>query len=460
MAKNIEAHLTGSTVTCDGHWLNYTRVHRCRPQQTAKPATLDALRTEVLRARADGSRIRVVGSGHSYSDVALAPETQLSLSNLNRVEHVDRDRGLVRVQGGITLRRLRHELSRHGLAFANMGDIDCQSLAGALSTGTHGTGQHAPAFASQITALQLMLADGSLLEISQDSEPDIFRAAQVSLGALGIITGVTLRAVPMYTLCRVQHLITNDQALALMENLPNHIERFTIYFMPYTGQAVLSAMHPVPLVAAPQRARNWVRDMIKVNGVLRLAGRAARHVPRAVPRLNRAFVKTMNTEARVDRYDNILLTPIHVRHDNIEYAIPVEHAAAGARAMLTAIEKTKPAVALPAEMRFSPREEAWLHPQYGRDTAWIGGAVHTGVSIDECWRLVEQDFLKWGGRPHWGKWHTLCAEQLAQLYPMWTRFQDVRSHLDPEGLFGSPSIDRLLGTTTTTSKPATPTVTA
>jgi L-gulono-1,4-lactone dehydrogenase len=457
MAKNVEAHLTGSTVTHDGHWLNYTRVHRCRPQRTAKPNTLEELRTEVLRARADGSRIRVVGAGHSYTDVALAPETQLSLTHLNRVEHVDSVRGLVRVQGGITLRRLRHELARHGLAFANMGDIDSQSIAGALSTGTHGTGQRAPAFASQITALQLMLADGSLLEVSEERDPDIFRAAQVSLGVLGIITGVTLRAVPMYTLCRVQHLITDEQALDLMENLPDHIERFTIYFMPYTGQAVLSAMQSVPLVAAPQRARNWVRDMIKVNGVLRMAGRAARHVPRAVPRLNCTFVKMMNTEARIDRYDNILLTPIHVRHDNIEYAIPVEHAADGARAMLTAIEKTKPAVALPAEMRFAPREEAWLHPQYGRDTAWIGSAVHTGVPIDECWGLVEQDFLKWGGRPHWGKWHNLCADQLAGLYPMWTRFQSVRSQLDPDGLFGSPPIDRVLGATKT--DPATPAVT-
>jgi L-gulono-1,4-lactone dehydrogenase len=456
MSKNIDAHLTGSTVTRDGHWLNYTRAHRCRPQRSAKPDTLEALRTEVLRARADGSRIRVVGAGHSYTDVALAPETQLSLSRLNRVEHVDRDRRLVRVQGGITLRRLCHELARHGLAFANMGDIDSQSIAGALSTGTHGTGRHAPAFASQITALQLMLADGSLLEISQDSDPDIFRAAQVSLGTLGVITGVTLRAVPMYTLCRVQTLITYDEALDLIGDPPD-IDRFTIWFMPYTGQAVLSAMHPVPLAPAPHHAGNWMRDMVKVNAGLRLAGRAARHMPRAVPRLNRAFAKTMNAEARVDRYDKILLIPIHVRHDAFEYAIPIEHAADGARAMLAAVEKTRPAVALPAEVRLAPREEAWLHPQYGRETAWIGAAAHTGVAIAECWRLAEQDCLKWGGRPHWGKWHTLCADQLARLYPMWTRFQDVRSQLDPEGLFGSPPINRLLGATKT--NPATPGVT-
>jgi L-gulono-1,4-lactone dehydrogenase len=456
MAKNIEAHLTGSTVTHDGHWLNYTRVHRCRPQRTAKPNTLEELRTEVLRARADGSRIRVVGAGHSYTDVALAPETQLSLAHLNRVEHVDRVRGLVRVQGGITLRRLRYELAGQGLAFANMGDIDSQSIAGALSTGTHGSGRRSPAFASQITALQLMLADGSLLEVSQERDPDIFRAAQVSLGTLGIIAGVTLQAVPMYTLCRVQSLITYDEALSMLASPPD-IDRFTIWFMPYTGQAVLSAMHPVPLAPAPQRARNWMRDMVKVNAALRLAGRAVRHIPRAVPHLNRAFVKTMNTEARVDRYDNILLTPMHVRHDAFEYAIPIENAADGARAMLAAVEKTKPAVALPAEVRFSPREDAWLHPQYGRDSAWIGAAVHTGVPIGECWRLAEQDCLKWGGRPHWGKWHTLCADQLAGLYPMWNQFQSVRSQLDPDGLFGSPPIDRLLGASKT--NPATSAVT-
>jgi L-gulono-1,4-lactone dehydrogenase len=446
MFKRSAVEPTGSTVTRDGYWLNYPREHRCRPQRRVAPTTLEELRAEVLNAPARGSRVRVVGSGHSYTDVALAPETQVSLVNLNRIEQLDPVSGLVRVQGGITLRALRHELARHGLGFANMGDIDVQSIAGALSTGTHGTGEHAPAFASQITAVQLMLADGSLVEVSEDNDANLFHATQVSLGVLGIITAVTLRAVPLYTLCRVQSVITAQDALALIDN-PPEIDRFTIWFMPYTGHAIMSAMNPVPLAPAPQPVKSWVRDMVKVNAGLRLSGRVARHLPSLVPTVNRALVRRLPPDARVDRYDNLLLIPIHVRHNAFEYAVPLQRAGEGARAMLDAVENTKPAVALPAEVRFAPAEQAWLHPQYGRASAWIGAAVHTGVAIDECWGQAEQACVRLGGRPHWGKWHTLGAEQLAGLYPMWDRFQEYRTELDPTGLFGSPPIDRLLGTT-------------
>ncbi|MGH3426659.1 MAG: D-arabinono-1,4-lactone oxidase, partial [Mycobacteriales bacterium] len=159
-------------------------------------------------------------------------------------------------------------------------------------------------------------------------------------------------------------------------------------------------------------------------------------------------VDAIKSEARVDASDRIFIRPLRVRHEAFEYALPIERAADGARAMLTAIDRHRPAIAFPCEMRVAPSDQAWLHPQYGRRTAWIGGAVHApGIEVEDCWGEAERECIALGGRPHWGKWHTLRAGQLAGLYPNWENFQSVRSRLDPDGLFGSPAIDRLLGTT-------------
>src|SRR5918997_6045984 len=148
----------GAKVSPDGTWTNFSQRTSVRPQRAVAPADLDELRRVLKEAAAEGSRVRVVGSGHSYNDIAVAPETQVSLRQLNRVLHVDTAATRLTVQGGTTLREIRGELARHGWAFANMGDIDHQSIAGALATGTHGTGLHMPAFSSQVVALELMTA--------------------------------------------------------------------------------------------------------------------------------------------------------------------------------------------------------------------------------------------------------------------------------------------------------------
>ncbi|MFA6576285.1 MAG: D-arabinono-1,4-lactone oxidase [Nocardioides sp.] len=437
--------MSGAVVAGDGTWTNFPRRHSVRPDTVVAPADLVALRRVLKDAAARGSRVRVVGSGHSYSDIAIAPETQVSLTHISALLDVDAAKGQLTVQGGMTLRSIRAEMNRHGLAFANMGDIDVQSIAGALSTGTHGTGVNAPAFASQVVALELMLADGSILRCSAE-DGDLFDAARVSLGALGIIVSVTLQAVPHYNLCRVDSVISQDEAFALLADPPS-VDHIGLYFMPYIDQVLMWTAQRVPQAAAPpSRAAEWFRDVVKVNLGLQAMGTVSRWAPRLVPALNRSFARGIRPEATVDSYDKVFLRPLFVRHDAFEFAVPRETGPDCVRRLMAAVEDRRLPIAFPFEMRVAPAETAWLHPTYGRASTWIGSAVQApGIDIDDAWQEAQGACVEVGGRPHWGKWHTLEAADLRALYPRWDDFAALRGKLDPQGLFGSPAIDRVLG---------------
>lgn len=438
--------ITGAAFADDGTWSNFPRRFSVRPERVVVPENLEDLRSLLREAENEGNRIRVVGSGHSYSDIAIAPETQVFLRRLNRVLEVDLERQQLTVEGGITLREIRAEMQRHGLAFQNMGDIDQQTIAGAISTGTHGTGLTAPAFAGQIVALELMHADGEVRRYTAE-DGDLFDAARVSLGALGIVVSVTLQAIPQYTLCRVDTVISRDQAFSLLESPPAHIDHIGMYFMPYIDEVLMWSAQRVPQQPAPPSARvEWFRDVIKVNRGLDLMGSVARRAPRMVPALNRLFAKGIKTDAVVDSYDKIFLRPLFVRHDAWEFAVATEHGVTGVQQLMTAIESSKAPVAFPCETRIAPAETAWLHPQYDRTSTWVGAAVQApGIPIDDAWELAQNEIVKLGGRPHWGKWHTLDHDRLAPLYPRWNDFQELRAQFDPSGIFGSPAIDRVLG---------------
>jgi L-gulono-1,4-lactone dehydrogenase len=434
----------GAEVSADGTWTNFAQRVSVRPRRAVAPADLGELRRILEEAAAEGSRVRVVGSGHSYNDVAIAPETQVSLRHVNRVLDVDTAAAQLTVEGGATLHQIRGVMAEHGLAFANMGDIDHQSIAGALSTGTHGTGLRMPAFASQVVALELMLADGSVVRCTSE-DGDLWDAARVSLGALGIIVSVTIQAVPAYHLRRSDAVVTRDQAFALLAD-PPETGHVGLYFMPYIDQVLMwTAERTSDPIDKPTALGEWFRDVVKVNYGLQAMGTVARRAPRLVPALSRAFARGIKPETTVDTYDKVFLRPLFVRHDAWEFGVPLESASDSVRALMSSIEDARLPYAFPCETRIAPAETAWLHPTYGRPTACIGAAIYPGVDVDAAWQEAQRAAVALGGRPHWGKWHTLEASQLRGLYPRWDDFAALRGKLDPEGRFGSPSIDRILG---------------
>ncbi|MCL2542560.1 MAG: FAD-binding protein [Nocardioidaceae bacterium] len=438
----------GAEVSSDGTWTNFSRRVSVRPRRTVAPADLDELRRVLEEAVADGLRVRVVGAGHSYNDVAVAPEVQVSLDRLDRVLDVDPAAAQLTVQGGARLFEIRAEMARHGLAFANMGDIDRQSIGGALSTGTHGTGLRMPAFASQVVALKLMLADGSTVRCTADEGGDLWDAARVGLGALGIIVSVTIQAVPAYNLRRSDSVVTREQAFALLADPPtlDRHDHIGLYFMPYIDQVLMwTAERTSDPVDKPSALGEWFRDVVKVNYGLEAMGTVARRAPRLVPALSRAFAKGIKPETTVDTYDKVFLRPLFVRHDAWEFAVPLGSAGDSVRALMASIEGSRLPYAFPCETRIAPAETAWLHPTYGRPSACIGAAIYPGVDVEDAWAEAQRAAVAAGGRPHWGKWHTLGAAELSGLYPRWDDFAELRGRLDPSGLFGSPAIDRLLG---------------
>src|SRR5438067_8875176 len=219
-------------------WTNWAGDQYCRPAEVRHPADLSELCETVAAASQRGLRVRVAGSGHSFSDVACADGLMLQLDRMTSVLEVDRESRLARVQAGITIRELSRELDRHGLAFENLGDIDVQTIAGAISTATHGTGVRLPNISAQVAELTLVLADGSTLRCAPETDGELFRAARVSLGALGVIAEVTLRCVPAFTLHGVDAPAPLAEVLDSFDDRARGNDHFEFFVFPHTTTAL------------------------------------------------------------------------------------------------------------------------------------------------------------------------------------------------------------------------------
>ena len=427
-------------------WSNWDGRQDCRPQALERPRDIGELRAALERARAAGWRVRVAGSGHSFSALVPTDGTLISLHAMDRVLDVDPGSGLVRVEGGVTLGQLNTVLDRHGLAFENLGDIDTQTLAGATATGTHGTGSRLRNLSAQLHAVELMRADGTVVTLDEASDADGWRAARVSLGALGVVTALTLRAVPAYRLHGVDGPAPLEQTLEQLELLSEAHDHFEMYWFPYSDKALLRRNDRSEREPAPRsRVRAYLEDIALVNYGLSAFSLIGRRYPTLIPLLNRAVMRIAGSSDRVDVSHRIFVSPRLVRFTEMEYAIPRGHAAEAIRAIRQGIHSRRLAVNFPIEARFVAADDALLSPAHGRDSCYI--AVHTfdRMEFEPYFRIVEQIMDGFGGRPHWGKRHFQSAATLAPRYPEWERFQRVRARMDPDGLFANGELDHVLG---------------
>ena len=424
-------------------WRNWAGDQACTPASFERPARVE----EVAEAVARSEQVRVAGAGHSFTDAVLTDGTLLSLDRMNRVIDVDRAGGLVRVEAGITLGALSEELWRHGMAFENLGDIDVQSIAGATATATHGTGARLRNLSAALKSIELVLADGSVLEVSEESDPDAWRAARVSVGALGVVTAVTLQAVPAFTLEGLDRAKPLEEVLESIDQLADGSEHFEFFTFPHSDLALTRTNRRVEGPPRPRRPRlAWLEDEVLKNGIFGLMCRAGRARPSLIPRLNRLVSRLGGIESRlVDRSYRIFATPRSVRFTEMEYAIPREHAVEAIRAVRALVERRGLAVSFPFEVRFVAPDDAFLSPAAGRDTCYIASHVFEGMEFEPFMRGVEEIMDGFGGRPHWGKRHFQTAETLRPRYPDWDRFAAVRERLDPEGRFANDYVRRVLG---------------
>jgi FAD-linked oxidoreductase len=422
-------------------WSNWTGDQRCAPAAIARPASEEELAAAVRDAVARGLGVRVAGSGHSFTDIACTDGVMLDLRALDRVLDVDGE--LVTVQAGITLARLGEELAARGLALENQGDIDAQTLAGATATATHGTGARFRNLSACIVAVRLVTATGETLDVDGGDE---LLAARVSLGALGAISRITLRCVPRFTLRRHDEPRPLEETLDRLDSLVDENDHFEFWVFPYSRRALTRTCHRSPDAPTPRPAwRRRLQEDVIENALLGLVCRAGRAAPRGVPRLNRLAARAMTTSDVEDHSHRVYATQRRVRFNEMEYAIPREHARAAVEQALGAVERRRLPVAFPLEVRFAAGDDALLSTAHGRGTCHVAVHQYRGMEFETAFRAVEEVMDAYGGRPHWGKRHYQSAATLAPRYPGWERFQRVRARLDPDGVFANAYLRRCLG---------------
>jgi FAD-linked oxidoreductase len=422
-------------------WTNWAGDQQCEPAAFERPAAVGEVVGAVERAVAAGRCVRVAGSGHSFTGAVLTDGALLSLDRMGALLDADPGTGLVRVEAGITLHALNQALAEHGLAMPNLGDIDEQSIAGAISTATHGTGVTLRNLSAQVRALRLVTASGEVREV--DGGEDLL-AARVAIGALGIVTEVTLQTVPAFTLRGVDAPVPLAEVLdGLDERVAGH-RHFEFFVFPHADNALTRTNDVVDEPPRPRsKLRAYVDDVLLGNAGFQLACAIGRTFPRAIPSLNRLVTRFSGATTRVDRSDRIFASPRKVRFTEMEYALPRPVAADAVRAIKATAERY--AVNFPIEVRFVSPDDALLSPAHERETVYVAVHMFKGMEWEPYFRAVEAIADEHGGRPHWGKCHFQTAATLAARYPAWERFAAVRERMDPDGVFSNAYTDRVLG---------------
>lgn len=426
-------------------WKNWARNQQCVPARVHRPMSEEEIVRVVKRAAEEGSRVKMVGAGHSFTGVALTDGHLIRASDFNAVLDEDREKRRITVQSGISLSELNEQLWQRGMAMENLGDIAYQSITGATATATHGTGLKFGGLATQISRLRIVSAEGEVIECSARKNADVFKAARVSLGALGIVTAVTLDCSEAFNLHAVEQAERVDEVL---ENLDENVqgnEHFEFFWVPHTGWALTKRNNRTDRPAAPRPKWREFRDDIIYNNVLfSIVCRAGRLRPSLAPRLARAFPTSGRVEY-IDRSYRVFASPRLVRFYEMEYAIPIEYAKEAFNRVREYVKRSGLNLTFPVEVRFTKGDDIALSTANGRDTCYIAIHVFEGTHYQQYFSAVEDIMDDYGGRPHWGKLHFQKAETLAERYPDWEAFQDVRKRLDPRGMFSNAYLDRVLG---------------
>jgi FAD-linked oxidoreductase len=431
-------------------WANWAGNQAATGLQRVHPRGPEEIAEVLRRAVEDGKRVRPVGSGHSFTGIACPDDgsVQVDLSRWADAVSIDVGAGLATVQAGMPLHRLNRLLEAAGLAMTNLGDIDQQTVAGALSTGTHGSGAAYGGLATQIRGLELVLADGSTLTCSGTENPDVFTAARVGLGALGIVSTVTLAVVPLFALRAEEGPMSLDAVLEGFDELASTTDHAEFYWFPHTRMTLVKRNTRVPLEAGLDplpKWREWWDDEFLSNTVFGGLVALGRQAPSVVRPAARVASRALGSRTFTDVSHRVFTSPRRVRFLEMEYAVPRAALLPVLRHIVDEVDRSDLRIAFPVEVRVAAADDITLSTASGRDSGYI--AVHLPADADPTayFGLVERIVGEVGGRPHWGKLHSLDAAVLAERYPRFSEFLAIRDRLDPAGLFGNAYLDRVLG---------------
>lgn len=430
-------------------WTNWSKLERATPKRVETPWTTPELYRVIREAIANGRRIKAIGSGHSFTGIALADDIQLDLSNYTGVIALDPIRQQITVRSGTKLWQLVHLLADTGLALQNMGDINQQSIAGAISTSTHGTGKAFGGFGSQVVGVEMLTGTGQLLTVSEEHNPELLDAMRVTLGAFGVITSVTLQLVPEYDLHTVEQSAQLDWVIDNWDHLNTTHDHFEFFWFGHDTDVVtktsqrLPVSHTKPTIS--ERLRQRVVDDLLINAALAGVCQVGRVNPKRVGSLNRLCTRVWGNSDQTAHWSEAFTSARRVRFNEMEYALPYAAIPDVVNELKTLFQNGEISSTYPVEVRAAAPDTAWLATNQGRETGYIAVHQHFGQDHREYFSRIEPIFVAAGGCPHWGKIHTLDRQQLAQLYPNWDQMVALRDDFDPDRIFSNAYLTRVLG---------------
>ncbi len=428
-------------------WQNWSGTFSVTPARLVRPRTPEQVADEVHRAIADNLSVKAVGAGHSFTDIALTRGVMIDLSLLTGIISADRPTGLVTVAAGTTLRELNIALWKMGLSMSNLGDIDAQTISGAISTGTHGTGRAFGGLATQVRGLQLVTAEGELLDCSPEQHPEVFAAARVGLGALGIITAVTLQCEPAFLLHAVEAPADYDDLLEVLGVLEAS-DHFEFYWFPHTRRVLTKTNTRMPVETESKplgRFKRWLDDEFLANTVFGGLNRVTAARPQLIRGTNKLAARALGEREYIDRAYRVFTSPRRVVFREMEYAVPRKSLSYVLDEIDSWISRSDERVGFPVEVRLAAADNIPLSTAYGRDTCYVAVHQYHRRSHEKYFLAVEAIARGVEGRPHWGKLHYRSADDLAPVYPRFADFVRLRDRLDPERRFSNDYLRRVLG---------------
>lgn len=426
-------------------WHNWSSSVKSTPQEIVRPDSLAALAKLIGNYAREKRHVRVVGAGHSFTPLVSTNDVLMSLDNIQGIEALDPASNTVTIWGGSRLHKLGDDLLAQGLAQENLGDIDVQSIAGAISTGTHGTGIRFGTIATQVVGLTLVTGNGEILECSAEKNPEIFKAAQTSFGTLGVIAKVKLRAVPAKCLHYKGHRERLSSILANLERYKQENSHFEFFWFPHTDWVQAKFINETDRPATKTNILGTLNKIVLENWVYWVISETCRLAPSFSKTASRISASAIASIDEVNYSHRLFATPRMVRFQEMEYNLPAEHLPTVLEQVRESIDKHQTNVHFPVECRFVRGDDIWLSPAYQRDSAYIAVHMYKGMPYSTYFQDCEAIYQHYQGRPHWGKMHTLDHHKFAQLYPHWSDFLHIRRQLDPEGIFLNDYLRTMLG---------------
>ncbi len=409
-------------------WSNWSGNQHCQPTQRETPRNEEQVVRSIKGAR---QPIRCVGAGHSFSPLVPTSDTLMSLARLRGIEKIHEETQEVDIWAGTRLAQIGKPLWDAGLGLINMPDINTQGLAGAIATSTHGAGYRLGSMSSYVTRMRMVTAAGEIVECSATENPELFNAARNNLGALGVVTQLRLQARDSYKLSEYSWMMKLEEGLERAEELRDTNRHFEFYALPHADHILGLTLNETDK-PIPEQEREG-------NGDAYETFRTLSQVVDVVPFLRRFIINTgastVEPEEKIGRSYDVFGNLRDIRFNEMEYSVPAEYGVQCLKEILDTIKRENIDIMFPLEYRYVKQDDVWLSPFYQRDSCTISCHNFHDREYKKYFAAIEPVFLKYEGRPHWGKIHTLGARELAARYPMWNEFQRVRKEMDPQGLF-------------------------